>query len=52
MTIHITPSIGFAMFDRATDDQQKVIMRADIAMYQGRKVGVKVADAEEFCILS
>lgn len=51
ITIGITPSIGFAMFDPATDDEQKVIMRADIAMYQGRRVGVKVADAEEYCIL-
>lgn len=47
-TLEVTPTCGYALYDRARDDAHSLVMRADIAMYQGRRAGMSVASAEVF----
>lgn len=46
--LSVKPSLGYAVFDPAHDDLHSLIMRADLAMYQGRRAGVSCADAAKF----
>lgn len=47
-TVSVSASTGFALFQPGADDAHSLLMRADIAMYAGRRAGVGVADAATF----
>jgi diguanylate cyclase (GGDEF)-like protein/PAS domain S-box-containing protein len=37
--VSVDASIGFAVFDRATDDARSLVVKADVAMYEAKRAG-------------
>lgn len=45
-TISVDATIGHALFDNGHDDSHGLMIRADLAMYQGRRAGIHINGAE------
>lgn len=45
-TIAVDATIGHALFDNGHDDSHGLMIRADLAMYQGRRAGIHINGAE------